>query len=103
MELCGTSNAGFQKKYVLEENLTANYIKRLNKTNNYHKKFKEYKIAYTKKWKIAKKNNKEEKYLDDTKKFVEDMRPFNKLLKNDKITNEEYLEILNKRKNIKIY
>jgi hypothetical protein len=27
MELCRTSNTGFQKDYIIEEKLTANYIK----------------------------------------------------------------------------
>lgn len=33
MELCGTSRVGFQKDKIIEETLTANYIKKVSKRN----------------------------------------------------------------------
>ncbi len=100
MELCGTCNTEYQNSLIIEENLTTQYIEKVCKRTEYLEKFKEYKTAYKTKWNRAEKNNKEQKYLDDIQKFIEDMKPYNKLLKNNKISKEEYLKILNKRKKV---
>lgn len=83
---------------IIEEKLTASYIPKVSTRNEYLEKFKEYKTAYRTKWNRAKANNNEQKYLDDIQSFISDMKPFNRLLKEDKISKLEYLEILNKRK-----
>ena len=83
---------------IIEEKLTASYIPKVRTRNEYLEKLKEYKTAYRTKWNRAKANNNEQKYLDDIQSFISDMKPFNKLLKEDKLSKEEYLKILNKRK-----
>ena len=83
---------------IIEEKLTASYIPKVSTRNEYLEKFKEYKTVYRTKWNRAKANNNEQKYLDDIQSFISDMKPFNKLLKEDKLSKEEYLKILNKRK-----
>ena len=98
MDLCGHINTGFQKNLIIEEKLTASYIPKVSTRKEYIKKFKEYKTAYRTKWNRAKANNNEQQYLDDIQCFIRDMKPFNKLLKEDKLSKEEYLKILNKRK-----
>ena len=98
MVLCGTICTGFQNNTIIEEKLTASYIPKVSTRNEYLEKFKEYKTAYRTKWNRAKANNNEQKYLDDIQSFISDMKPFNKLLKEDKLSKEEYLKILNKRK-----
>lgn len=98
MELCGNICTGFQNNMIIEEKLTASYIPKVSTRNEYLEKFKEYKTAYRTKWNRAKANNNEQKYLDDIQNFISDMKPFNKLLKEDKLSKEEYLKILNKRK-----
>lgn len=98
MDLCRTICTGFQKSAIIEEKLTANYIPRVSTRKEYLEKFKEYKTAYRTKWNRAKAHNNEQKYLDDIQRFISDMKPFNKLLKEDKISKAEYLKILNKRK-----
>lgn len=103
MELCGRSNIGFQNNLIIEEMLTANYIQKVSKRSEYLEKFKEYKTAYRTKWNRAKVNNNEQKYLDDIQKFIDYMKPFNKLLKENKISKNEYLKILNERKIKLIY
>ena len=88
------------KKYldILTEQLIDKAIVIYKLRNEYLEKFKEYKTAYRTKWNRAKANNNEQKYLDDIQSFISDMKPFNKLLKEDKLSKEEYLKILNKRK-----
>lgn len=103
MVLCRRSNAGFQKNLIVEEMLTTNYFQKISKRNEYLQKFKEYKTAYGIKWKKAKAHNNEQKYLNDIQKFIDDMKPFNRLLKDNKISKNEYLKILNKRKTKVIY
>ena len=103
MELCRTSNSGYQNKRIIEEILTAKYIQKVSKRNEYLEKFKEYKQAYKTKWQMSVKHNREQIYVDDVNKFIEDMKKYNKLLKEDKISKEKYLEILNKRRKEKIY
>ena len=88
---------------IIEEKLTASYIPKVSARKEYLEKFKEYKIAYRTKWNRAKANNNEQKYLDDIQCFINDMKPFNRLLKNNKITKDEYLKILNKRNTKLIY
>ena len=88
---------------IIEEKLTTSYITKVSMRNEYLEKFKEYKIAYRTKWNRAKANNNEQKYLDDIQNFIDDMKPFNKLLKENKIAKDEYLKILNKRKTKLIY
>lgn len=83
---------------IIEEKLTASYIQKVSTRNEYLEKFKEYKIAYRTKWNRAKANNNEQRYLDDIQCFIDDMKPFNRLLKEDKLSKEEYLKVLNKRK-----
>lgn len=83
---------------IIEEKLTASYIPKVSTRNEYLEKFKEYKIAYRTKWNRAKANNNEQKYLDDIQCFIDDMKPFNRLLKEDKLSKEEYLKVLNKKK-----
>lgn len=103
MELCRHINTGFQKNMIIEEKLTASYIPKVSTRNEYLEKFKEYKTAYRTKWNRAKANNNEQKYLDDIQCFISDMRPFNRLLKDNNIAKDEYLKILNKRKIKLIY
>ena len=103
MELCRRSNIGFQNNLIIEEMLTVNYFQKISKRNEYLEKFKEYKTAYRTKWNRAKVNNNEQKYLDDIQEFIYDMKPYNKLLKEDRISKNEYLKILNKRKTKLIY
>lgn len=103
MELCRRSNIGFQNNLVIEEKLTTNYFQKISKRNEYLEKFKEYKTAYRTKWNRAKANNNEPKYLVDIQKFIDDMKPYNKLLKDNKISKSEYLKVLNKRKTKLIY
>ncbi len=103
MELCRRSNIGFQNNLIIEEKLTTAYIQKTSKRNEYLEKFKEYKTAYRTKWNRAKANNNEKKYLDDIQKFIDDMKPYNKLLKENKISKSEYLKVLNKRKTKLIY
>ena len=88
---------------MIDENLTANYIHKESKRSEYVDKFREYKAAYRKKWYKYKSNSNESKYLEDVRIFIDDMKPYNKLLKDDKISKEEYLKILNERKNKTIY
>ena len=95
MELCRTSNTDYQKNLIIEENLSTCYIKKIPKRKEYVDKFREYKAAYKAKWHKAN--------LDDTRKFIYDMKPYNKLLKDNKISKEDYLKILNKRKDETIY
>ena len=83
---------------IIEEKLTASYIQKVSTRKEYLEKFKEYKTAYRTKWNRAKANNNEQKYLDDIQSFISDMKPFNQLLKEDKMSKLEYLDILNKRK-----
>ena len=75
MDICRRSNIGFQNNLIIEEMLTTDYFQ----------------------------NNNEQKYLDDIQKFIDDMKPYNKLLKENKIIKNEYLKILNKRKTKLIY
>lgn len=103
MELCRTSNTDYQKNLIIEENLSTGYIKKIPKRKEYVDKFREYKAAYKAKWHKAKLNDNEQIYLDDTRKFIYDMKPYNKLLKDNKISKEDYLKILNKRKDETIY
>ncbi|MCI8640782.1 MAG: hypothetical protein HFJ59_02765 [Clostridia bacterium] len=103
MDLCRRSNIGFQKNLIIEEMLTAKYLQKISERSEYLEKFKEYKTAYRTKWNRAKANNNEKKYLDDIQKFIDDMKPYNKLLKENKISKNEYLKILNKRKTKLIY
>lgn len=98
MDICRNICTGFQNNTIIEEKLTASYIPKVSTRNEYLEKFKEYKTAYRTKWNRAKANNNEQKYLDDIQSFISDMKPFNKLLKEDKLSKEEYLKILNKRK-----
>ena len=88
---------------IIEKNLTASCIPKVSTRNEYLEKFKEYKIAYRTKWNRAKANNNEQKYLDDIQSFIDDMKPFNRLLKDNNIAKDEYLKILNKRKKKLIY
>ena len=88
---------------IIEEKLTTSYIPKVSMRNEYLEKFKEYKIAYRTKWNRAKANNNEQKYLDDIQCFIDDMKPFNRLLKDNNIAKDEYLKILNKRKKKVIY
>lgn len=83
--------------------LTARYIKKVSKRKEYLEKFREYKQAYRTKRQKAINHNREQIYLDDVKKFIADMKPYNKLLKENKISKKEYLEILNKRREETIY
>lgn len=88
---------------MIDENLTASYIHKQSKRNEYVEKFREYKAAYRKKWHKYKSNCSEPKYLEDVRSFIDDMKPFNKLLKDNKLDKNEYLKILNERKNKTIY
>jgi hypothetical protein len=83
--------------------LVTGYIQKVSARSEYLEKFKEYKIAYRTKWNKAKAHSNEVKYKDDIQAFVNDMKPFNKLLKTNKISKNEYLEILNKRKKETVY
>lgn len=103
MDLCWHINTGFQNTIIIEEKLTATYIPKVSTRKEYLEKFKEYKTAYRTKWNRAKVHNNEQKYLDDIQCFISDMKPFNKLLKENKIAKDEYLKILNKRKTKLIY
>ncbi len=103
MDLCRTSNTGFQKNAIIEETLTAQYIQKVSTRKEYLEKFREYKEAYKAKWKKAKANGNAPKYLEDTKCFVEDMKPYNRQLRKNEISKTEYLNILNKRKKQVIY
>lgn len=103
MDVCGTSYTGFINDTIIEEILVAGYIQKVSTRGEYLKKFKEYKIAYRTKWNKAKAHSNEAKYKDDIQAFVNDMKPFNKLLKTNKISKNEYLEILNKRKKETVY
>lgn len=103
MELCGTSNTGFQNEAIIEENLTANYIEKVSTRKEYIEKFREYKKAYRKKWRKVELNPDEKKYKEDVNAFIEDMKPFNRRFKNDEISKKEYMNILNKRKDKTIY
>ena len=96
MELCRTSCVGFQKDTIIEETLTANYIEKVSTRNKYLEKFREYKMEYTRRWHKADKNKTEEKYKKRITDYIEYMKPYNKKLKNDEITKEKYLKILNK-------
>ncbi|MFR8233227.1 MAG: hypothetical protein ACLVA2_02285 [Clostridia bacterium] len=100
MVLCRKVKIGFQKDIIIEEKLTASYITKVSKRKEYLQKFKEYKIAYRVKWNRAKANNNEQKYLYDIQKFINDMKPYNKLLKEDKLSKIKYLKILNERKRV---
>lgn len=103
MVICRRAGTGFQNNLIIEEMLTANYFQKISKRNEYLEKFKEYKTAYRTKWNRAKANNNEQKYLEDIQKFIDDMKHYNKLLKENEISKNEYLKILNKRKTKLIY
>lgn len=103
MGICWNINIGFQNNTIIEEKLTASYSPKVSTRNEYLEKFKEYKTAYRTKWNRAKANNNEQKYLDDIQNFIDDMKPFNKLLRDDKISKIEYLKILNERKRKLVY
>lgn len=103
MELYRTSYTGFINDTIIEEMLVTGYIQKVSARSEYLEKFKEYKIAYRTKWNKAKAHSNEVKYKDDIQAFVNDMKPFNKLLKTNKISKNEYLEILNKRKKETVY
>jgi hypothetical protein len=103
VELYRTSYTGFINDTIIEEMLVTGYIQKVSARSEYLEKFKEYKIAYRTKWNKAKAHSNEVKYKDDIQAFVNDMKPFNKLLKTNKISKNEYLEILNKRKKETVY
>lgn len=102
MELCRTSNTGFQNNKIIEETVTTSFIEKVSTRKEYIQKFKEYKNAYKIKWKKSK-DNSDIKYKEDLNAFVEDMKPYNKKLKNNQIKKQEYLKILEKRKKQTIY
>lgn len=103
MELYRTSNAGFQNEAIIEENLTVRYIEKASHRKEYIEKFRDYKKAYRKKWRKVELNPNEKKYKEDVQVFIQDMKPFNKKLKNNEISKKEYMKILNKRKDKTIY
>ena len=87
----GTSNIGFQNNKIIEEKLTVQYIQKVSKRDIYVEKFREYKREYKRRYNKIKKYPNEIKYKEDINKFIEDMKLYNKKLKNDEITKEEYL------------
>lgn len=103
MDVCGTSNTYFQTGTIIEETFGTSYIEKTSKKVEYINKFKEYKLAYKAKWKKLKVNPNEKKYKEDIVAFIEDMKPYNKQLKNDEITKDKYMKILNKRKIQTVY
>lgn len=96
MELCGTNGVGFSKKTILEETLTANYIVKESKRTEYLEKFREYKKEYVRRWHKADKHKDNEEYKKRITDYIEYMKPYNKKLKENKISKEKYLKILNK-------
>ena len=97
MVLCGSSNTGFQNHKIIEENLTAQYIQKVSKRNEYIEKFREYKREYKRRYNKTKTYPNEIKYQEDVNKFIEDMKYYNKKLKDGEITKEKYLIKLNER------
>ncbi len=96
MELCGSSRVGFQDETIIEETLTASYIIKESKRTEYREKFREYKKEYVRKWHRVDNNKENNKYKQELIDYIEYMRPYNKELKDNKITKEKYLKILNK-------
>ena len=82
---------------IIEEKLTASYIPKVSTRNEYLEKFKEYKTAYRTKWNRAKANNNDQRYLDDIQGFISDMRPFNRLLKDNNKEKRIYKSRTNKK------
>lgn len=103
MDVCGTSNNYFQTGTIIEETVGTGYIEKTSKRVEYIDKFREYKLAYKAKWYKLKVNPNEKKYEEDIVAFIEDMKPYNRQLKNDEITKNKYMKILNKRKLQTVY
>lgn len=96
MDLCRTSRVGFQNETIIEETLTANYIIKESKRTEYLEKFREYKKEYVRRWHKAENNKENNKYKQAIDDYIQYMKPYNKKLKDYKITKEKYLKILNK-------
>lgn len=96
MEFCWTICASFQKDTIIEENLTTNFIERVSTRNEYLEKFREYKKEYVRRWHKADNNKSEEKYKKMITDYIEYMKPYNKELRENKITKDKYLKILNR-------
>ena len=97
MGLCRSSNTGFQNNKIIEEKLTAQYIQKVSKRNIYIEKFREYKREYKRRYNKTKTYPNEIKYKEDVEKFIEDMKCYNKKLKDDEMTKEKYLIKLKER------
>ena len=82
---------------------TTYFEKKLKPRSEYVEKFKEYKYAYKVKYTKSKRYPNNEIYRQDVDAFIRDMRPYNLQLKNNEITRDKYLYILNQRKDKKIY
>lgn len=62
----------------------------------YLEKFREYKLEYVRRWHKADKHKDNKEYKKRIADYIEYMKPYNKKLKNDIISKEQYLKILNK-------
>lgn len=72
------------------------YIIKESTRDKYIEKFREYKLEYIRRWHKADKNKDNIEYKKSLNDYIEYMIPYNKRLKNDELSKEKYLRILNK-------
>lgn len=96
MELFRTCYVGFQKETIIEDTIRANYIVKESTRKEYLEKFREYKLEYVRRWHKADKRKGNEEYKKRVTDYIEYMKPYNKKLKNNKISKQQYIKILNK-------